>query len=136
MTWEEALDALKDHPHHKRYSELCADDSPLPWAVASYRTIVVGLATGVETPRSYPPLLKQAGNVFEAAKRLAATWWAGESVTVDKAEAARRMAICFECDKYDPNQGRCTLCGCWSKWKKRLATEHCPLPESEGGPKW
>jgi hypothetical protein len=134
VDWTEALEHVIDQTKHARYRTLTADDHQ---DHELWRRQVIEMAGGDPgPPRSCPPLLKQAGNVLEAAKRLAATWWAGESVTVDKIEAARRMAICFECDKYDPNQGRCVLCGCWSKWKNRLATEHCPLPESEGGPKW
>ena len=86
--------------------------------------------------RVYPPITKQVGNAIEAAGRLAAAWFTGQETTVDSEEATRRLAICMECSKFDHAAARCVLCGCSMPLKARLATEHCPLPESEGGPKW
>lgn len=112
---------------------LCADDHP---QFEAWRARVIEIEAEHSASLVYPSLMAQAGNAIEAAKRLVAAWWRGEQTTVDKAEVARRLAICFECPKFDRQQNRCLLCGCFAKFKTKLATEHCPLPESEGGPKW
>jgi hypothetical protein len=84
----------------------------------------------------YPPMTKMAGNLMGAAGRFVAAWWKGEPTVAGAEELTRRLAICFECSEFDHAQKRCPLCGCFTKFKARLAKEHCPLPPEKGGPKW
>ena len=80
----------------------------------------------MEDAPEYPPLATQAGNALAALGRVASAIVTGQSLTVPDAEQARRMAICFACPLYDPEQVRCTRCGCGLTLKSRIATEHCP----------
>ncbi len=50
-----------------------------------------------------------------------------------------RLSVCRKCDKYDQENDKCTVCGCWMDIKTGLATNkdpelmgevvitHCPL---------
>ena len=44
---------------------------------------------------------------------------------VDEAEKARRLEICHSCEHF--NAPRCTLCGCYMKFKSTLASSECPV---------
>lgn len=46
MTYEEALEQLRDHPHYQRYVVLCGPDSPSEWHRQSYRLLVIEKASG------------------------------------------------------------------------------------------
>jgi len=85
-----------------------------------------------KAPESYPNIFKQAANLAEAAGRLVSAWWQGKPIGRSADEIARILMICAGCEHYDHAQNRCKKCGCFSKFKSRLQTEHCPLPE----PKW
>jgi hypothetical protein len=83
-----------------------------------------------EQPRgtTYPSLLTMAGNALGAAAR-----FLGAGCKIEPAEEqARRLEICRSCEKFIAADQRCSLCGCWSKFKAKLASEHCPLDP----PKW
>ena len=80
----------------------------------------------------YPSLFQQAVNASKAVGSVVASAIRGESVTVPQEEQDRRLAICLSCDKYDPQQHRCRLCGCFANLKVRLAGQHCP----DDPPKW
>jgi hypothetical protein len=122
MNGSEALDALRDHPHHARYSELCRESSPLPWAIESYRAIVVALATGEEQPQVYPSIRQQSANLWRAIRAFVASG----GKLAPKAVLAERLAICQGCEFYDRVQKRCTKCGC-AGLKVYSAVEKCPL---------
>jgi hypothetical protein len=123
MTWTEALDILVARTRHERYRQLCAEDHP---DHEVWRARVVSEATG--QPIEYPSVATQVGNALGAAARFVASGGA----VVSEEEQARRLAICGQCEHFDAEAGRCKVCGCIARWKARLATEHCPLPE----PKW
>jgi hypothetical protein len=117
----------------KQFCDWMAAENPDPRRVRH----IIGrskLAAGIEL--EYPSTLAQAGNALAAAGRVVSAWFHGEKVAVGAEEAARRLEICVGCPKFDHGQHRCTICGCFSKFKNFLATEHCPLPPEEGGPKW
>lgn len=80
----------------------------------------------------YVPMVVQAGNVMGAIGRIVADVATGQRVLVDPAEKVRRFEICRACDEFDPEKSRCRKCGCYSGFKARLASEHCPLDP----PKW
>jgi len=46
------------------------------------------------------------------------------------AEIDRRSAACRSCNKNE--SGKCKLCGCWVRWKVKIASESCP----ETPPRW
>ncbi len=52
--------------------------------------------------------------------------WAvsGFSMASDE-ERARRLSICAGCEHWDG--ARCKLCGCYTEYKVRMKTEHCPI---------
>lgn len=58
--------------------------------------------------------------------------------TVDDETALQRMSVCLQCDKRDPVEQRCKVCGCylepktgaktnWNVKKTRHEITHCPL---------
>ncbi len=69
-----------------------------------------------------------AGN----AARAAAGFVADGFRVVSEEEQERRMAICRGCEHFDPEHGRCRLCGCVAALKTRIASQHCP----DDPPKW
>lgn len=72
-----------------------------------------------------PSLTTRAGNLSKALFR-----WAVEGLPVESKESASaRVAICEtnECGFYDGSICRHQKCGCFSKIKTFLTTEHCPL---------
>lgn len=72
---------------------------------------------------AYPSLTQQAWN---AGKAVAAVATSGFAV-VSQEEQARRLAICHECEFYDPQQIRCRKCACRLNLKTRLEAWHCPI---------
>ena len=80
----------------------------------------------------YPSLFQQAVNLTHAAGSVIASAVRGVPLGVPQEEQDRRLAICHACDKFDPKQGRCRLCGCFANLKARIASEHCP----DEPPKW
>lgn len=42
-------------------------------------------------------------------------------------EQESRLVICRDCDKYEPADASCKLCGCCLTLKKRLRTSSCPI---------
>jgi hypothetical protein len=114
----------------ERYRYLCMEH-PRDEVRAKYRELVARIVGGevpAHAPIEYPPVVEMAGNLARSLWGWALTGFA----TVGREEVKRRLAICLACEHYDQQQGRCTKCGCVSKWKNRLASSHCPLPE----PKW
>ena len=75
----------------------------------------------------YPSFATMAKNAVVAAGSVVASIVKGEPVTVSQEEQDRRLAICHVCEKFDRTQGRCTLCGCFGKWKTWIASQKCPI---------
>lgn len=74
---------------------------------------------------------------YEALKHFAA----GGFELRSHAEAAERLGICRECPSrmYRKPFGigkleRCAACGCFLRFKTRMATEHCPYRHHPGDP--
>jgi hypothetical protein len=72
----------------------------------------------------------KAKNAAAAAGRVVTAVAKREMVKVPPEVRRERFLICSKCEHF--TGFACELCGCVSKWKTTLATEHCPLPE----PKW
>lgn len=75
----------------------------------------------------YPSFMTMAKNAVVAAASVVDSIVHGEAVTVPQEEQDRRLAICKSCEKFDPVQERCTLCGCYGKWKTWIASQKCPI---------
>lgn len=80
----------------------------------------------------YPSLFDQAMNLARAAGGVVSAVVHGEPIGVSQEEQHRRLAICHECEFWDPNQGRCSKCGCFGTWATWVESHHCPLDP----PKW
>lgn len=39
----------------------------------------------------------------------------------------KRLQICKECDKFDPSNSQCKVCGCFMNYKTLLPYVSCPL---------
>src|SRR5579863_6447937 len=61
--------------------------------------------------QAYPPLATQAANLFRSAIGFARSGFK----LAPRAVRRERLAICQACEKYDPVQKRCTVCGCKNK---------------------
>jgi hypothetical protein len=107
---------------------LASSDEPV--FVRHVKDVACGM-TAIPSP-DYPPLATQAGNALSALGRVVANAVIGQPVVVSAEEQARRLAICASCPEYDAEQARCQICGCYARFKARLASEHCPLES----PKW
>jgi hypothetical protein len=70
--------------------------------------------------------MEQAGNLTGAVVRFVAS--GGKMTTPEERE--RRLQICRECPHFSGS--KCSICGCISRWKARLASEHCP----DDPPRW
>jgi hypothetical protein len=102
-----------------------------------YVKVVVDQSSRVNnTVPEYPPVSVMVVGVVKSTLRAAASWATGRGLTVDRKELERRLEICRACDRFVPADGRCLECGCASKLKSRLVSEHCPLTPEKGGPKW
>src|ERR1700678_3516231 len=126
MTWQEALEIVVARIRHEKNRLLTGDDH---LGRDIWRQRMVEKATGatpglpptpVKQQPVYPSALEMASNLVGAAGRFVAAWWKGDQTTVDTKEVARRLTICMSCPKFDSGQMRCTLCGCFAKWKNRL----------------
>ena len=107
------------------------DGDPAHHFHATYRLSLPDLAD-CKSDREYPSLFQQATNFAKATGAVVSTAVRGEVIIRSAKEQAEYLAICEACEKFDPTQGRCTICGCYARWKARIASEHCPLDP----PKW
>ncbi len=101
----------------------------LPDAVSFKRILETKLPS--ESP-TYPSWMTMAGNLAGSVERSVSAVIHGKQIIRTNQEQEACMAICKTCDRYDPKQSRCTICGCKMRLKTRLATDHCPLDP----PKW
>lgn len=72
----------------------------------------------------FPPIPQQIANAAAATARVGWAVLKNEQVKVSQDVLAQRRAICSTCNHWV--NGRCELCGCYTKLKLRLATEKCP----------
>jgi|ERR1051326_4596749 hypothetical protein len=64
-------------------------------------------------------------NAIAATFRVVKAAVKGEKVHVSSEESDRRLAICQSCEFFTGTT--CLKCGCITKFKTKLATEHCPI---------
>jgi len=79
--------------------------------------------------QKYPSLFEQGKNLSKFAldliKHIKST--DGKNLIVDDDTYNKRMSICEKCEKYDPEQIRCTECGCFLEMKASFMLDSCPL---------
>jgi len=97
---------------------LASDANPDPLSRAAHRALAEA------KPREYPSIAAQAGNLAGSVLRFIAAGGA----TVPREEYDRRRSICPACptDRYDPEQDRCSACGCYASVKPWGTAEACP----------
>jgi len=76
-------------------------------------------------PANEPGLVKKAVNLSGAIKRVTKAAVKREQIAVSPEEQQRRLEICRTCPFF--NGTNCQKCGCFVRFKTRLATEHCPI---------
>jgi len=86
--------------------------------------------SGSVPPKQYPSILTMAKNLAGSAGRAAKAVVSGDKLLRTDEEKQKCLDICQtnKCGFYDAEKARCIKCGCFSKFKTRLANEHCPLP--------
>ncbi|MEO0968038.1 MAG: hypothetical protein AAFX80_06755 [Cyanobacteria bacterium J06639_18] len=76
---------------------------------------------------SQPHILK---NLLSEAYKTAKQGLCGDRVLAKKETVDYRLGICATCDKFNAEEKRCTLCGCFMMVKANLEAANCP------GNKW
>jgi hypothetical protein len=77
---------------------------------------------------NYPSMATQTANLWRSLKAFVRS---GGKFAPRQVRAGR-LAICQACPKYDPQQKRCTSCGCVNSAKVYIAADACPLDP----PRW
>lgn len=131
MTLNESLDLVVAKTGVERYRYLCLEH-PNETVRDKYSALMLAEADRIQNPPTYPPIMEQLANATGAATRVVTSIVMGQPVMASPEEQERRGAICLTCDKWDAMQRRCTLCGCQTDIKRRLAQESCP----DNPPKW
>jgi hypothetical protein len=73
-----------------------------------------------------PPVHVMAKNAATAVKQELKARFSGVPPVL-QAEIDRRLAICnAPCEHFIPDQGRCAKCGCFTNFKAKLRSQHCP----------
>lgn len=78
---------------------------------------------GVQAPP--PSLTAMAVTATAALAAEASAILRGEPAVSDE-EIARRLGICQPCGNYQQESKRCSLCGCFLKFKTALRSQNCP----------
>ena len=125
ITYLDALKILKEKGdfHYERFSQLCNENNLNIEQRDSYRVLVIQLAEG----KQFPSIIEQAQNFAGAAIRIAKAALHGEQIIAEEDIQDKRLAICKSCDKFNEEQFRCYLCGCYLRTKISLLTESCPI---------
>ena len=55
------------------------------------------------------------------------TFFSERELIVGKGESRRRMEICLGCPYITKRKQRCSICGCFLKFKTKFTFENCPL---------
>lgn len=77
--------------------------------------------------REYPSLIQQGKNLAEFSFELIKNALETGALHVSEEVKNQRLEICRACDKYDPDQIRCTECGCFLEHKAEFSLDSCPL---------
>lgn len=75
---------------------------------------------------SYPTQSKMLKNLLFEAYKTAKQGLCGDRVLAKKDTVEYRLEICANCDKFNAEEKRCTLCGCFMMVKANLEVANCP----------
>jgi hypothetical protein len=75
------------------------------------------------TRRKYPSLVRQGLNYLQSALTHALNGFQ----TAGKDLEGKRLRLCLVCPELDPQQGRCTKCGCPVVAKVQRQGDKCPV---------
>jgi hypothetical protein len=78
-----------------------------------------------EKPSAFPSKTTIAANAAKALLRNAGAVARFHRVIRSTEEQDANLAICEKCEKFEAE--RCTLCGCFLRFKTALSREHCPI---------
>lgn len=76
--------------------------------------------------KAMPALSTQAKNALQAAGRVVGAAVTGKAVFATPEVVAARQAVCDSCEFWVKEKKRCSVCGCRTDAKLKLATESCP----------
>lgn len=74
----------------------------------------------------YPSNSKMLQNLFSEAYKTAKQGLCGDRVLAQKDNVERRLKICSSCEKYNAEDKRCAVCGCFMLVKANIETSECP----------
>jgi hypothetical protein len=75
----------------------------------------------------YPSPLQMAKNLATSVVNNVKSVADGNSLSISKEDAQKRLRVCQQCDFYDSLQERCKKCGCKLAIKTYLKAEKCPI---------
>ena len=78
-------------------------------------------------PMTGPSLFQKAKNLGGAVARVADAAIHHQPIRVTDQEKEARMTVCRGCEFFNATKGTCLKCGCVTRFKTALATEHCPV---------
>lgn len=81
----------------------------------------------MENEKQYPSFPQQGENLAKFTFQIIKKALNQEALFVSPEVKAERLAICKECDWYDPTQNRCKHCGCFLDQKASFALDSCPI---------
>lgn len=75
---------------------------------------------------AFPRTSDQVRNAAQAVRRVIGAVADGRKVKASPEQYRSRLDTCAACEHYDARTRRCRRCGCFTRFKALLATEHCP----------
>jgi len=75
----------------------------------------------------YPELGEQAKNLGGSLHEFVSRAMQGNRLLAPRETQIARLEECKKCEFFDPDQQRCTKCGCWMKFKVTMSYEKCPV---------
>lgn len=76
---------------------------------------------------NYPDFFQQIKNLSDLAAKVAQDFSEGKEIVAIEELQKQRMETCNSCDKYNSEEKRCTLCGCYMEYKTKIASATCPI---------
>ncbi|MGB3651186.1 MAG: DUF6171 family protein [Rivularia sp. (in: cyanobacteria)] len=78
------------------------------------------------SPPSYPSGSKMLQGLVSEAYKTAKQGLCGDRVLAQKSKVEERLEICSNCEKYNAEDRRCTVCGCFMLVKANIESSECP----------
>jgi hypothetical protein len=75
---------------------------------------------------AYPKHSQMLKNLISEAYNTAKQGLCGERILADKYTVEYRLGVCSTCEKFNAEEKRCTVCGCFMMVKANIEASHCP----------